>query len=262
VARKPTKRSGRGAVRTLDFLTLIGVTMAVGAIVGGNYLEGGRVTALMQLTAFVIVVGGTVGAVLVQTPLRDFLLALRRLGWVVATPKFQRQALLDKTLEWSRQARREGLLALEKSVGNEPDPLIRKGMMLLVDGVEPDEIRAVMDVEIDNLVTQESNAARVFEAMGGYSPTIGILGAVLGLIQVMNNLSDPAELGSGIAVAFVATIYGVGFANIFFLPISNKLKAIYGDQMQYHEMVVDGISMIAEGESPQAIQNKLEGYLD
>jgi chemotaxis protein MotA len=147
-------------------------------------------------------------------------------------------------------------------VGNEPDPLIRKGMMLLVDGVEPDEIRAVMDVEIDNLVTQESNAARVFEAMGGYSPTIGILGAVLGLIQVMNNLSDPAELGSGIAVAFVATIYGVGFANIFFLPISNKLKAIYGDQMQYHEMVVDGISMIAEGESPQAIQNKLEGYLD
>jgi chemotaxis protein MotA len=115
VARKPTKRSGRGAVRTLDFLTLIGVTMAVGAIVGGNYLEGGRVTALMQLTAFVIVVGGTVGAVLIQTPLRDFLLALRRLGWVVATPKFQRQALLDKTLEWSRQARREGLLALEKA---------------------------------------------------------------------------------------------------------------------------------------------------
>lgn len=253
---------GRGAGSKFDYLTLIGVTLAVGAIVGGNYLEGGRVTALMQLTAFVIVIGGTLGAVLIQTPLRDFLLALRRLGWVVMTPSFQRQGLLDKTLDWSRMARRDGLLALEKAAEKERDSMIRKGLMLLVDGVEPEEIRAVMDVEIDNLVTQEGNAARVYEAMGGYSPTIGILGAVLGLIHVMNNLSDPAELGSGIAVAFVATIYGVGFANIFFLPVSNKLKAIYGDQMQYHEMVVDGITMIADGENPRAIQNKLEGYLD
>jgi chemotaxis protein MotA len=254
--------AGRGIGNRFDYLTLIGVTLAVGAIVGGNYLEGGRITVLMQLTAFVIVVGGTLGAVLIQTPLRDFLLALRRLGWVLLTPNFQRQALLDKTLDWSRMARRDGLLALEKAVENERDPMIRKGLMLLVDGVEPEEIRAVMDVEIDNLVAQETKAARVFEAMGGYSPTIGILGAVLGLIHVMNNLSNPAELGSGIAVAFVATIYGVGFANIFFLPISNKLKAIYGDQMQYHEMVVDGIAMIADGENPRSIQNKLEGYLD
>lgn len=254
-------KGGRAAASRFDFLTLLGATMAVGAIVGGIYLEGGHVNAIMQLTAFVIVVGGTLGAVLIQTPLRDFLLALRRLGWVVSTPTFARNQLLDKTLEWSRLARREGLLALEKAVEQERDPMIRKGLMLLVDGVEPEEIRAVMDVEIDYVVTQESKAARVFDAMGGYSPTIGILGAVLGLIHVMNNLSDPAELGSGIAVAFVATIYGVGFANVFFLPIGNKLKAIYGDQMQYHEMVVDGITMIADGENPRAIQNKLEGYL-
>jgi chemotaxis protein MotA len=161
---------------------------------------------------------GALGAVLIQTPLDDFALALRRLRWILFTPRFQRQGVLDKTLEWSRVARRDGLLALEKTISSERDPLIRKGLMLLVDGVEPEEIRAVMDVEIDNAVASESKAARVFEAMGGYSPTIGILGAVLGLIHVMNNLSDPAELGSGIAVAFVATIYGVGFANIFFLP--------------------------------------------
>jgi chemotaxis protein MotA len=261
-SRKKTARGRTGVGSTFDYLTLIGVTMAVGAIVGGNYIEGGHINALLQLTAFIIVFGGTLGAVLIQTPLDDFALALRRLRWILFTPRFQRQGVLDKTLEWSRVARRDGLLALEKTISSERDPLIRKGLMLLVDGVEPEEIRAVMDVEIDNAVASESKAARVFEAMGGYSPTIGILGAVLGLIHVMNNLSDPAELGSGIAVAFVATIYGVGFANIFFLPVSNKLKAIYGDQMQYHEMVVDGISMIADGENPRAIQTRLEGYID
>jgi len=246
----------------LDYLTLIGVTMAVGAIVGGNMLEGGRITALLQLTAFVIVAGGTLGAVLVQTPLPDFLLAIRRLRWMVAAPRFARKPLMERTLAWSRVARREGLLALEKQADNEPDPFVRKGLMLLVDGVEPEEIRDIMEVEIDSKLASETRAGRVFEAMGGYSPTIGILGAVLGLISVMKNLSDPEALGAGIAVAFVATIYGVGFANLLFLPIYNKLKAIYGDQMQYQEMVVDGIVMIADGENPRAIQSKLEGYLE
>jgi chemotaxis protein MotA len=261
VAKKKQVRRGEAA-STFDFLTLLGVTLAVGSIVGGNYLEGGHVSALMQLTAFLIVVGGTLGAVLIQTPLRDFLTAMKRISRVVATPRFQRKALLDKVLDWSRLARRDGLLSLEKVMGSEKDPFLKKGLTLLIDGVEPEEIRSIMDVQIDNTVTNEANAARVYEAMGGYSPTIGIIGAVLGLIHVMNNLSDPARLGSGIAVAFVATIYGVGFANLFFLPVSNKLKAIYGDQMQFQEMVVDGLTMIADGENPAAIESKLEGYVD
>lgn len=254
--------SKQPAVSRLDYLTLIGVTLAVGAIVGGNMLEGGRIAALLQLTAFVIVAGGTLGAVLVQTPLKDFLLAMRRLRWMVAAPRFARETLMQRALVWSRVARRDGLLALEKQTDAEPDPFVRKGLSLLVDGVEPEEIRAIMEVEIDSKLASETRAARVFEAMGGYSPTIGILGAVLGLIHVMKNLSDPDALGAGIAVAFVATIYGVGFANLFFLPIANKLKAIYGDQMQYQEMVVDGVVMIADGENPRAIQSKLEGYLE
>lgn len=266
-SKKAGKGSGRGARGgpagfSLDVLTLIGVTLAVAAILGGNWLEGGQVSALMQLTAFVIVIGGTLGAVLIQTPMSDFRLAFSRVVWVFVRPSYPREALLEKSLGWSRMARRDGLLAIEKEVAKEQDPLTRKALQLLVDGLEPEDIRAVMDVEIDNAMAIDARAARVFDAMGGYSPTIGIIGAVLGLIHVMDNLSDPTELGAGIAVAFVATIYGVGFANLFFLPIANKLKAISGDQASYHEMVADGIAMIADGDNPQVILNKLEGYLD
>ncbi|MFT4767479.1 MAG: chemotaxis protein MotA [Glaciecola sp.] len=265
MAKEPAKSArnkGNPAGVSFDFLTLIGVTMAVGAILGGNWLEGGHITALLQLTAFVIVLGGTLGAVLIQTPLRDFREALRRFAWVFLPPSYDREAVLAKTIEWSRTARRDGLLALEQLVDKESDPLTQKGLQLLVDGLEPEAIRTVMDVEIDNALAKDARAAKVYDAMGGYSPTIGIIGAVLGLIDVMNNLSDPTQLGAGIAVAFVATIYGVGFANLFYLPIANKLRAVSGDQMQYHEMVVDGIAMIADGDNPQTIQSKLEGYLD
>ncbi len=264
MAKAPKEQSStrRRAGGRFDNLTLIGVTLAVGAIVGGNWLEGGEVSTLMQLTAFVIVAGGTLGAVLIQTPMRDFRLALNHLVWVVRPPIYQRSALLDSVIEWSRTARRDGLLKLEKPMEEEKDPFVQKGIQLLVDGLDPDDIRAVMEVEIENALSRLARAGRLYEAMGGYSPTIGIIGAVLGLIHVMNNLSDPSQLGAGIAVAFVATIYGVGFANLFFLPVSNKLKTLARDQMEYQEMVVDGIAMIADGDNPTAIRSKLEGYLD
>lgn len=259
---KKNRGSKAPAGVSLDVLTLIGVTLAVGAIIGGNWLEGGHISALMQLTAFVIVFGGTLGAVLIQTPPNDFMLALSRASWVVLPPRYPRQALLEKNLGWSRMVRKDGLLALEQEIKKEKDPFSRKGLQLLADGLEPEDIRTALEVEIDNALAVETRAARVFEAMGGYSPTIGIIGAVLGLIHVMNNLTDPAELGSGIAVAFVATIYGVGFANLFFLPMSNKLKAIAGEQVGYQEMALDGLTMIADGDNPQIILNRLEGYLD
>ncbi|MEE4277780.1 MAG: flagellar motor protein [Halieaceae bacterium] len=251
-----------GPVRNLAFLSLLGVGVALGAIVLGNYLEGGQVSALLQLTSLVIVVGGTLGAVMIQTPMPDLRLAVSRLAWVFRPPRYERRAFVDRALNFSRLARRDGLLGLEKRLEQESDPFVRKCMRLLVDGLNPEDIRAVMEVEIDSALSQMARAARLYEAMAGYSPTIGILGAVLGLIHVMNNLTDPAELGEGIAVAFVATIYGVGFANLLLLPISNRLKTLAREQMEFHEMVVDGLTMIAAGDNPSTIQSKLEGYVD
>lgn len=259
---KPALARRRSSGMRVDVLTLLGISLAIGAVLAGNWLEGGELSSLLQLTAFVIVIGGTLGAVMIQTPPQDLRLALRRAPWVFLPPRFPRDTLLEKAVRWSRRARKEGLLSLEGEVLKEPDALTKKGLRLLVDGLEPEDIRAAMEVEIDNAIALDIRAARVFDALGGYSPTIGIIGAVLGLIHVMNNLSDPAELGHGIAVAFVATIYGVGFANLFFLPVANKLKAISGDQTGYHEMVVDGIALIADGDNPSVIQSKLEGYLD
>lgn len=246
---------------SVDFLTIAGVALSLLAVIGGNMLEGGHTDSLMQLTAFLIVFGGTLGAILVQTPLNVFLHAMKRFRWIFLPPKVERQQTLKKIMDWSKIARKDGLLGLQKVADREKDKFTKKGLMLLVDGSEPDEIRKILDVEIDSSASNEMNAARVYEAMGGYSPTIGIIGAVLGLIHVMNNLADPAALGPGIAVAFVATIYGVGLANFFFLPISNKLKTLSRDLTQYQEMLVDGVASIAEGENPRVIQSKLEGYL-
>ena len=239
---------------SVDFLTIAGVALSLLAVIGGNMLEGGHTDSLMQLTAFLIVFGGTLGAILVQTPLNVFLHAMKRFRWIFLPPKVERQQTLKKIMAWSKVARKDGLLGLQKVAEREKDKFTKKGLMLLVDGSEPDEIRKILDVEIDSSALNEMNAAKVYEAMG-------IIGAVLGLIHVMNNLADPAALGPGIAVAFVATIYGVGLANFFFLPISNKLKTLSRDLTQYQEMLVDGVASIAEGENPRVIQSKLEGYL-
>jgi len=252
---------GRKQRSAVDYLTLLGLMMSVGAIVAGNMLEGGKIGGLLQLTAFVVVVGGTMGAVLLQTPLADFVQAMRRLVRVVVPLHIDRQAMIEQIVDWSRIARLHGLLALEDAADSEQDDFARRGIRLLIDGFEPEEIRATLEVHNDSRLAAEARYAQVFDAMGGYCPTVGILGAVLGLIQVMRNLSDPSALGSGIAVAFVATIYGVGLANLLFLPVASKLRAIYMDQVQYRDMIVAGLAMIADGDNPQAIRRKLEGYL-
>ena len=247
--------------RSVDFLTMAGVILSLAAVIGGNMLEGGHTDSLIQLTAFIIVFGGTLGATLVQTPLHIFLHALKRFRWIFFPPPMARSDIMKKMVDWSKISRKEGLLGLQAVADREKDKFTRKGLQLLVDGNEPDDIRKILEVEIDSFAAHEMNSAKVYEAMGGYSPTIGIIGAVMGLIPVMNNLSDPAALGPGIAVAFVATIYGVGLANFFFLPMSNKLKMLVNDQVQYRDMLVDGMVAIAEGENPRSIESKLEGYL-
>jgi chemotaxis protein MotA len=199
--------------------------------------------------------------VLVQTPLPIFLRAMKMVGWVFMPPKLDFKTAIERMVEWGNVARREGLLGLETMSESETDPFVKKGLQLLVDGNEPDTIRGVLEVELSAAEHQENAAAKVFEGMGGYSPTIGILGAVMGLIHVMENLSDPSKLGGGIAVAFVATIYGVGMANLFFLPMANKLKGVVHHRSQFKELTIEGLAAIAAGENPRNIEMKLHGYL-
>lgn len=245
----------------MDILTIVGVLLGLGAILGGNAMEGGHLESLMQLTAFLIVGGGTVGAILVQTPMAVFFRSLKMLMWMVFPPKVEEKGAIEKIIGWSNIARKEGLLGLESLVESETDAFAQKGLQLLVDGSEPEAIRKILEVEIGTKEHFDTQAAKVFEGMGGYSPTVGIIGAVMGLIHVMNNLADPSKLGSGIAVAFVATIYGVGMANLFLLPIANKLKSVIHKQTQFREMLIEGIISIAEGENPRSIETKLQGYL-
>jgi len=181
--------------------------------------------------------------------------------WVFFPPKLVGDQMIKKIMDWSNIARKEGLLGLETIAETEADPFARKGLQLLVDGSEPEVIRRVLEVEMDVKEHFENQAAKVYEAMGGYCPTIGIIGAGMGLIHVMENLADPSKLGAGIATAFVATIYGVGLANMLFLPMANKLKAQVHERTKMHEMMVEGVISIAEGENPRNIETKLQGFL-
>ncbi|MGB0495735.1 MAG: flagellar motor protein [Kangiellaceae bacterium] len=246
----------------MDRLTIIGLIIAVAAIFGGQMIEGGSALALINPSAFIIVFGGTFGAVMLQTHAKTFVKALSILAWVFRTPKYPLKDGVLQITSWSHLARREGLLGLEKGIDPKLDPYILKGLNMLVDGNDADAIRNALYIELDVATKELMSASRVFESLGGYSPTIGIVGAVLGLIQVMGNLTNPELLGQGIATAFVATIYGVGFANLFYLPVYHKLRAIISNKAQYMEMILEGIACIAEGENPRVIQSKLEGFIE
>ena len=245
----------------IDFLTILGLIVGISAILVGQQLEGGDITTLINGPAALIVIGGTVGAVMLQSPMMVFVRAIKMLWWTISTPQFDSEAVIQKIINWSNIARREGLLGLENLEDSESDPFSKKGLQLLIDGSEPEAIRTIMEVDIHTRESFNMQAARVYESMGGYSPTIGIIGAVLGLIQVMGNLSDPSKLGGGIAVAFVATIYGVALANLILLPIANKLKSIVISDAHFDEMIVEGLVSIAEGENPRNIETKLLGFL-
>ncbi|MFW0759169.1 flagellar motor protein [Pseudomonas sp. H11T01] len=246
----------------MDVLSLIGIIMAFVAIIGGNYLEGGHLAALANGPAALIVLGGTVGAALLQSPMSAFKRAMQILGWILFPPRVDLAGGIDRVVNWSLTARKEGLLGLEGVADAEPDNYARKGLQLLVDGAEPESIRSILEVDFYTQESRDVDAAKVFESMGGYAPTIGIIGAVMGLIHVMGNLGDPSQLGSGIAVAFVATIYGVASANLVLLPIASKLKSIAMRQSRYREMLLEGILSIAEGENPRSIELKLQGFMD
>jgi len=246
----------------MDILSVIGIITGVGAILLGQYLDGGHVSTLLNGPALIIVLGGSLGAIMLQTPLIVFSHAMKLISWIFKPPQHPLEESIQRIVRWSDVARREGLLGLENLIDDESDLFIRRGMQMLVDGHEPESIRATLEIDMISKENFDIQAAKVFDGMGAYAPTIGIIGAVLGLIHVMGNLADPTQLGSGIAVAFVATVYGVALANLLFIPIGNKIKSVIRVQSQYREMLIEGIVSIAEGDNPRIIQSRLYVFLN
>ncbi len=245
----------------MDILSIVGILLGLVAILGGSILKGSGLAALWNPAAFVIVILGTFAAVLLQVQLRVFLHAIGISRWVLLPPTMDGEKLIKQVIDWSQVARREGLLGLESIAERETDPFVRKGLQLLADGAEPETIRHIMDVEIESREQFDKESAKVFESLGIYAPTLGIIGAVLGLMAVMQKLAEPEHLGSGIATAFVATVYGIAFANVLFLPVSNKLKAVIQATNVQRELLIDGFVSIARGDNPRNIETKLRGYL-
>ena len=245
----------------MDKSSVGGVVLALCGILLGLILEGGNLGQVLQPTAAMIVFGGTIGAVMLQFPLATVLAAFRSLVWVFFERRRDGQAIIREIVGYAQKARKEGIVSLDRDLDRIQDPFLKKSLMLAIDGTEPQELRKMMELELQNRVEQEEKIPMVFEAAGGFSPTIGILGAVLGLIQVMQHLDKMDEVGRGIAVAFVATIYGVGVANIFFLPVGGKLKIRVREEQMAREMMLEGVVAILEGLNPRMVETKLRGFL-
>ena len=224
----------------MDILSILGLLIALGSIIGGQHLEGGHLSSILQFTAFLIVFGGTIGAVMLQFPLSIFLKSLGAASMVFGNVHVDMRGVISHVVELSNVSRKQGLLALEGQMKNISDPFMAKGVQLVVDGTEPPKIREILELEIGVIEEEYTSYAKVYEAFGGYAPCVGIIGAVLGLIHVMENLADPSALGGGIAVAFVATVYGVGLANLVFLPMGNKIKIKAKDLILGKLMIVKG----------------------
>ena len=244
-----------------DLGSIGGLVLGVGAILGGLTLDGGKVTEIAQLNAAVVVLGGTIGALMLATPLTVLIGAVKKIGSIF----FEKSQPVAETIEtiigYAAQARKQGIVSLEQEAAGIEDPFLRKALDLAVDGKELSQIRSIMELEIDLIEQRGEAEAKAYEAAGGFAPTIGIIGAVLGLMQVLKNLANIEKVGEGIAAAFVATVYGVGVANLLFLPAGNKLRARLRDEVQLRELMLEGVLAIVEGLNPKLIRIRLDAYL-
>ena len=244
----------------MDWASLAGIVLALSGVLLGQLLDGGHLDSLIQPAAFTIVFIGTFGAVLLQSGMPSFIRGVLMARWIFSPPENDDEYLSQSINFWSTTARREGLLSLERYLDEVKDRFVAKGLGLIIDGVDPYKIRDILETDISSYERRERQASKIWEAAGGYAPTIGILGAVLGLIHVMENLTEPSKLGGGIAVAFVATIYGVGLANLVFLPIANKLKTIIAEEVRRREMLCDVFCGIASGDNPRVLEERMSAY--
>ena len=259
-AQKAPAKAAKSSSRP-DFVSVAGLFVAFGGILGGLLLEKGKIQDVSQFTAALIVIGGTAGAVMVSMPLKTLVGGLKRFKCVFLDPGVELHSVMEEVINFATKARKNGLVSLEQEVFGIQDPFLKKALTLAVDGTDLQEIRKMLELEI-GLEEQHGEAeAKVFECAGGYSPTVGIIGAVMGMIQVMKNLANIEEVGHGIAVSFVATVYGVGLSNLFLLPAASKIKARLHDETQRKEMILEGVAGIVEGLNPKLIRSKLESYL-
>ena len=245
----------------MDLISIIGTILAFVVIIVGTILKGSTVDALWNPAACVIVFAGTIAALLVQNQGKVLKRALKMMAMVFRPPQHRPDDLISRIVGWSEISRRQGLLGLEPQIESEPDPFVKKGLQLLVDGGEPEAIRGVLEVDLETREATDLAGAKVYENAGIYSPTMGIIGAVMGLMAVMQNLADPSKLGHGIAAAFVATIYGVALANLFMLPMVARLKGLISKQTQMREILIEGLVSIAQGDNPRQIEARLQGYV-
>jgi chemotaxis protein MotA len=246
----------------MDLATIIGLVIAAAGILGGYMIEGGSIGGLVNAPGFMIVVVGTLGATMVAFPLEN-ILSWPKIGMAALFSKVNVHAahMSQQLVTMADKARREGLLSLEEEAQAIDDVFAKKGLMLMIDGTDPDALRAIMEIDIDALSARHRENTRLFEAAGGFAPTLGVLGAVMGLITVLSHLDKPEDLGHGIATAFVATFYGVGFANVILLPIAEKLKVRSGEERMMREMILEGILAIQSGDNPRIVKEKLESFL-
>jgi chemotaxis protein MotA len=246
---------------TIDKSTLGGIALALTGIVVGLMLDGGKLAQVLQPTAALIVIGGTLGAVMVQFPLKIVFQALLHLKYVFFNSEPESESLVQNLLRYAYKARRDGILSLDADLAKIQDPFLKESLMLAVDGVSALDLRKMMELQIDYLGEKEERIPRVFESAGGFAPTIGIIGAILGLIQVMQHLQDINEVGKGIAVAFVATIYGVASANLLFLPWAGKLRIRQRERQIIQEMTLEAVLSIVEQVNPRALELQLRSYI-
>jgi chemotaxis protein MotA len=257
---KPKTKSNLRSARP-DFASILGLAVAFGGIIGGLVLEGGKVSDVTQITAAIIVLGGTLGSVMVTSPMAALLGAAKSLKKVFFEETVNLEAAVEEIIGYATKARKSSIISLEEDVDKIADPFLRKALSLAVDGTDLMELRSMMEMELTQAEKHAEADAKVFEAAGGYSPTIGIIGAVMGLIQVMKHLENIEEVGRGIAVAFVATVYGVAVANLFFLPAASKIKARIHADVSAKELMLEGVISILEGMNPKLIRLKLEAFL-
>ena len=245
----------------MDIASVGGLVLALVGILAGMMIEGGNIGQITKPTAAMIVIGGTAGAVMLQFPLSIFIAACKALMKVFLHKPEDGEAILAQIVEFANKARKNGIVSLDADLPSVHDPFLKQALMLAVDGTEPSEVRKIMELELANKSEIEEKIPAVFEAAGGYSPTVGIIGAVLGLIQVMKNLDNIDEVGKGIATAFVATIYGVAVANLICLPAAGKLKFRHREEVMLKEMMLEGVCSILEGMNPRMIDTKLRTFL-
>jgi chemotaxis protein MotA len=245
----------------MDIASIGGIALALIGILAGMMVEGGSISQITQPTAAMIVIGGTAGAVMLQFPMNIFLAALKQVMRIFISSRTDEEAILNQLVKFANKARKSGIVSLDQDLSTVDDPFFKQALMLAIDGTEPSEVRKIMQMELDNKAEMEEKIPQVFEAAGGYSPTVGIIGAVLGLIQVMQHLDNIDEVGRGIAVAFVATIYGVALANLICLPVAGKLKIRHREEQMVKEMMLEGVISILEGMNPRMIETKLRTFL-